>query len=77
MKIFRSLLFALISLVFALPASAGTGNLLHNIQKNGEITVGVSTLTPWVMENKEGQLIGFEIDIANQLAKDLGVKVKF
>ena len=29
------------------------------------------------MKNKEGKLIGFEVDIANQLAKDLGVKVKF
>ena len=77
MKIFRSLLFALIGLALALPASAGTGSLLHNIQKKGEITVGVSILAPWVMENKEGKLIGFEIDIANQLAKDLGVKVKF
>jgi polar amino acid transport system substrate-binding protein len=77
MKIFRSLLFALIGLAFALPVSAGTGNLFHNIQKKGEITVGVSILAPWVMKNKEGKLIGFEIDIANQLARDLGVKVKF
>ena len=52
-------------------------DLLSSIQKKGEITVGVSALAPWVMKNKDGKLIGFEIDIANQLARDIGVKVKF
>ena len=41
------------------------------------VRVGVSLFTPWTMKNKKGELIGFEIDVANQLAKDLGVKVEF
>lgn len=60
-----------------LHASESKGDVLTSIQKKGEITVGISILPPWVMKNKQGKLIGFEVDIANQLARDMGVKVKF
>ncbi len=40
------------------------------------LRVGVSLFTPWTMKNAKGELIGFEVDVAKQLAKDLGVKVE-
>lgn len=81
MKLFKSL-FLLFSLILGLSgtsvlqASENT-DIFYNILKKGEITVGVSLLPPWVMKNKKGTLVGFEIDIARQLAKDMGVKVRF
>jgi len=78
MKFFRQIFLLVITLLISQQIYAGSAaNVLAHIQKKNEITVGVSILPPWVMKNKEGKLIGFEIDIANQLAKDLGVKVKF
>jgi len=78
MKFFRQFFLLVITLVFSQYSYADSGNdLLSDILKKKEITVGVTILAPWTMKNKEGKLIGFEIDIANQLAKDLGVKVKF
>ncbi len=83
MKIFRKSLLLVIALfigsIFSaqLYASESNNDVLNSIQKKGEITFGVSILPPWVMENKQGELIGFEIDIANQLARDMGVKLKF
>lgn len=79
MKFFRSLLLLIITLSFSQTLLAGSGNkdIFYSIQKKGEIQVGVSVLPPWVMKNKKGELTGFEIDIAKQLAKDMGVKVKF
>jgi polar amino acid transport system substrate-binding protein len=82
MKYLRQIFLLVITLVLSQHVIAGSGsntgnNVLGNIQKKKEITVGVTLLAPWVMKNKEGKLIGFEIDIANQLAKDLGVKVTF
>jgi len=78
MKFFRQIFLLVLTLIFSQHILAGSGNdVLNNIQKKKQITVGVTILAPWIMENKEGKLIGFEIDIANQLAKDLGVKVKF
>ncbi len=50
---------------------------LEQILKRGEIKVGMSTFVPWAMKDKQGKLIGFEIDVAKRLAKDMGVKVKF
>jgi len=79
MKLFRQLFLLMITLAFSqgLYARSDSNDIFYNIQKKGEIKIGVSILPPWVMKNKEGKLIGFEIDIANQLAKDMGVKVKF
>jgi len=50
---------------------------LNNVLKNGTLRVGVSLFTPWTIQTKKGKLVGFEIDVAKQLAKDLGVKLKF
>lgn len=77
MKFFRLVLPLILSLGLFQTAFAAKDDVLDDILNKGEITVGVSLLAPWVMENKQGKLIGFEVDIANQLAKDMGVKVKF
>jgi polar amino acid transport system substrate-binding protein len=57
------------------PASAE--GLLETIQKRGKLMVGMSTFVPWAMRDKEGNLIGFEIDVATKLAEDMGVEVEF
>jgi polar amino acid transport system substrate-binding protein len=79
MKLLRSLLLLIITFTFSHSLIAGSGNndIFYDIQKKGEIKVGISILHPWVMKNKKGEFIGFEIDIAKQLGRDLGVKVKF
>ena len=78
-KIFKPLFFLIISLVFSqeLSANSDKEDIFYTIIKNGEITVGVSILPPWIMKNTKDELIGFEIDIAKQLAADMGVKIKF
>ncbi len=76
MKFFKALFLLVLSLTFS-SATTAAGSLLDSIQKSGEIRVGVSIMPPWVMQSKKGELIGFEIDIAKQLAKDIGVKVVF
>ncbi len=58
------------------PPSSGPGTLAH-VLKTGTLRVGVSLFTPWTMKDPKGTLQGFEIDVANQLAKDLGVKPSF
>jgi len=79
MKFFRSLFLLIITFIFSqgLYADSSSQDIFYAIQKKGEIEVGVSILPPWVMKNKKGELIGFEIDVAKQLASDMGVKVKF
>lgn len=50
---------------------------IEQIIQRGTIKVGMDTFVPWAMRDKKGELIGFEIDVAKQLAEDMGVKVEF
>jgi polar amino acid transport system substrate-binding protein len=52
-------------------------SLIEEIQRRGTLKVGMSTFVPWAMKDKEGKLIGFEIDIARRLAEDMGVEIEF
>jgi len=53
------------------------GSLLDEVKQRGVLMVGMSTFVPWAMNDKEGNLVGFEIDVAKEFAKDMGVKVEF
>ena len=61
----------------SLAAAAGDTDMLASVKKRGVIRVGFSTFVPWAMQDKDGKFIGFEIDVATRLAKDLGVKAEF
>jgi polar amino acid transport system substrate-binding protein len=50
---------------------------IENALKRGVLRVGMSTFVPWAMKDKTGKLIGFEIDVANRLAQDTGIKIQF
>src|SRR5271154_6365963 len=54
-----------------------TVDTLAEIKKRGTLRVGVSLIVPWAMHDKDGNLIGFEIDVAKKMARDLGVQVEF
>ncbi len=50
---------------------------IEQVLRRGELRVGMSTFVPWAMQDKTGEWIGFEIDMARKLAQDMGVKVQF
>ena len=47
------------------------------IEQSGTLRVGMSTFAPWAMRDKQGTLIGFELDVARRLATDNGWQVEF
>ena len=51
--------------------------MLDKIILRGTLYVGMTLIVPWAMRNKNGEFIGFEIDVAQRLAGDMGVKVEF
>ncbi len=59
------------------PPLGDRSGTLQSILQTGTLRVGVSLFTPWTLKTRDGELAGFEIDIAKQLAKDLGVKRVF
>ena len=50
---------------------------LETVLKRNTLKVGFSTFVPWAMKSKTGDFIGFEIDVARQLAQDMGVEIQF
>ncbi len=50
---------------------------IEAVIKRGVLKVGMDTFLPWAMKDKNGEYIGFEIDVARRLAEDMGVKVEF
>ncbi len=74
------ILFLSLSLMglFGLSISANVqeaqASTISDAQKRKTLRVGFSSFVPWAMQNNKGQYIGFEIDVATRLAKDLGLK---
>lgn len=79
MNIIRRLLGVALAgaLAVGVSATASAQSVIEDIQARGKLVVGLSTFVPWAMRDKKGDLIGFEIDVARQLAADMGVDVEF
>ena len=52
-------------------------SVLEEIKRKGMLRIGMSTFVPWAMRNKQGELIGYEIDVGKKVASDAGWKVEF
>ncbi|WP_413283134.1 transporter substrate-binding domain-containing protein [Vibrio sp. MA40-2] len=82
MKLIKNACIGLLASLLSLPTVANTTNLddtlnLDEINQRGTLRVGMSTFVPWAMRDKQGELIGFEIDVAKRLAEDSGWKIEF
>lgn len=80
MKKFMLFFVLVLSFLILIPSCGrkeSSGTLLDDIKERGVLRIGMSTFVPWAMNDKEGKLIGFEIDVASELAKDMGVKAEF
>lgn len=52
-------------------------SVIETIKQDGVIRIGLSLFVPWSMRDKNGELIGFELDVGRKLAEDMGVEVEF
>ncbi|CAM3082936.1 transporter substrate-binding domain-containing protein [Vibrio neptunius] len=77
LRAFKQTITALVGLAITLPTLASNTPNLDKINERGTLRVGMSTFVPWAMRDKQGDLIGFEIDVAERLAADSGWKVEF
>ncbi len=82
----KTLILPLVLLLLAMAGLASAASIrqqltaestIEQIIKRGVLRVGMDIFQPWAMKDKNGKLIGFEIDVATRLANDLGVKVEF
>ena len=52
-------------------------SVIEEVQSRGTLRVGLGLFEPWSACNADGDLIGFEIDVAAKVAEDMGVEVEF
>src|SRR3954464_11051093 len=73
------LLTGLAALATTLPAMAQQKSLLHQVLERGVIRVGTTgTYFPFSLGDAATQTFkGYDIEVAEQLGKDLGVRVEF
>jgi polar amino acid transport system substrate-binding protein len=72
------ILFLAVSVVFGATGSFGGGDVLDEILAAGVIKVSTdANYAPQSFLNDKGELDGFDISVAKEAAKRLGVKVKF
>ncbi len=83
-RMLNTALGAVVAAALALPAAAQEAaqalskeSVIETIKQRGVIKIGLSLFVPWSMRDKNGELIGFELDVGRQLAEDMGVDVEF
>ena len=52
-------------------------SVIEEVQDRGTLRVGLGLFEPWSLCNADGELVGFEIDVATKVAEDMGVEVEF
>ena len=86
MKLYRTTLLAIVAMTMVtysghaisqtLTQQIAAESALEGIKKSGILKVGIGTFIPWAFRDRKGELIGFEIDVAQRLAKDSGWEIE-
>ena len=59
-------------------ASTESGDLLAQIQERGEIVIAMEgTWAPWTYHDENDELVGFDVEVGQQIAEALGVEATF
>ena len=67
-----------ISLLLGLSTTVLAGDALNEILKRGTLLVGMEAgYMPFELRAKTGDIIGFDVDMTKEMAKKMGVKIKF
>ena len=85
-KIFPALMAGVLTLTVLTACGGGQApqseekgsDLLAAIQAKGEIVVAMEgTWAPWTYHDETGELVGYDVEVAQAVAEELGVKVSF
>lgn len=69
-------LMATLGFGLAALSTAAHARPLQDVLNTGTLRVGVTLFAPWAARGADGELVGFEIDVARQLAADMGVRAE-
>ena len=61
----------------AAPRAVEKEMTIDRIMKRWVLKVGLDIFIPWAFKDKDGNLVGFEVDVATKLAEDMDIEVEF
>jgi polar amino acid transport system substrate-binding protein len=67
----------IVTMALLLTSATVQARSLQQVINHGTLRVGVALASPWAMRDKDGELIGYDVDIARRLAADLDVSASF
>jgi len=75
----RLLVLATVVAGLCLSANASVARDISQIIASGQLRIAIAAenFLPWIGRGENGELLGFEVDIATKLAEDMGVEPKF
>ncbi len=76
-KLMLAFLMLVTANLFAADMNLWQKSTLNQIVQRGELRVGLEPgYMPFEMKDKKGNIIGYDVDMAKKMAKDMGVKLK-
>ena len=74
----KKILMSLILIVSVFVSSFGADKSLEDVQKRGYFIVGLdATFAPMGYRDESGEIVGIDVDLAKEVAKRIGVEVRF
>ncbi|MFT2697248.1 transporter substrate-binding domain-containing protein, partial [Helicobacter pylori] len=74
----KKVLFLFLLVISFFGGFLSASNLYERLINKETISVGTEGIyPPFTYHNKEGKLTGYDVEVARELAKELGVKIKF
>lgn len=71
------MMFVVLTVALTLTAGSLLAGALDEIQKSGKLRVGMEPgYMPFELTNKKGEIIGFDVDMAQRMAKAMGVELE-
>lgn len=76
MRKIMSIFIAVLAMLNITDIAQAQNSAIDDAVKRGELRVAFDSFVPWAFKSKKGEYVGFEIDVAKELANDLGLKLK-
>lgn len=67
----------LLFLMLFVSAAVTAQNALERVRQKGELTIATDATYPPFEYKQNGEIVGFDVDLGNEIGKELGVKVTF
>ncbi len=65
----------LLMAIFVAPLAQA--DAIKDILERGTLRIGIAEFVPWAMPSEGGQYIGYDVDLGNRIAQDMGVGAEF